>query len=93
VGGRTCRQRINLAIAVADPGGGPTDIERCADEDGCLRWTVAIGFVSAVAIPLGLVLAFFGINASQVESDRSMFDPTYAGVPLRRPLAAKPGRG
>ena len=55
-------------------------IERRADEDRRLRWTVAIGFVSAVAIPVGLVLAFFGVNASQVEDDRSMFDPTYAWV-------------
>jgi hypothetical protein len=55
-------------------------IERRADEDRRLRWTVAIGFVSAVAIPIGLVLAFLGINASQVEPDRSMFDPAYAWV-------------
>jgi heme/copper-type cytochrome/quinol oxidase subunit 3 len=55
-------------------------IERRADEDRRLRWTVAIGFVSAVAIPIGLILAFLGINASQVEPDRSMFDLAYAWV-------------
>jgi hypothetical protein len=63
-------------------------IERRADEDRRLRWTVAIGFVSAVAIPIGLILAFFGINATQVESDRSMFDPAYTWLYLGVALLA-----
>lgn len=33
-----------------------------------------------MAIPISLILAFFGINASQVDADRSMFDPAYTGV-------------
>lgn len=45
-------------------------IERRADEDRRLRWTVAVGFVSVVAIPISLILAFFGINATQVDEDR-----------------------
>lgn len=55
-------------------------VERRTDENRRLRWAVAIGFVSSVAIPISLVLAFFGINASQVDADRSMFDSGYAGV-------------
>lgn len=55
-------------------------IERRADEDRRLRWTVAVGFVSVVAIPISLILAFFGINATQVDENRSMFDPAYVWV-------------
>jgi hypothetical protein len=57
-------------------------IERRADENRRIRYTVAVGFVSAVAIPAGLVLAFLGINASQVNPGRSMFDHHYLGVYL-----------
>lgn len=55
-------------------------IERRADEDRRLRWSVAIGFVSVVAIPISLVLAFFGVNATQVDENRSMFDPAYMWI-------------
>lgn len=55
-------------------------IERRADDDRRLRWTVAVGFVSVVAIPISLILAFFGVNAVQVDAERSMFDPMYLWV-------------
>ncbi|MGH3680442.1 MAG: hypothetical protein ACRDT2_09360 [Natronosporangium sp.] len=55
-------------------------VERRTDENRRMRWSVAIGFVTSVALPFSLVLAFFGINASQVDPDRSMFDSGYAGV-------------
>ncbi len=48
-------------------------IERRGDENRRVRYAVAVGFVSAVAIPASLVLAFLGINASQVSTRRSMF--------------------
>ncbi|WP_433497273.1 hypothetical protein ACQP1K_20225 [Sphaerimonospora sp. CA-214678] len=54
--------------------------ERRADEDRRLRWTVAIGFVSTVAVPVGLVLAFLGINAREVDDRWSMFDGRYLPV-------------
>jgi hypothetical protein len=38
--------------------------------------------VSAVAIPASLILAFLGINASQVSSNRSMFSHHYLGMNL-----------
>jgi hypothetical protein len=57
-------------------------IERRADENRRIRYAVAVGFVSAVAIPATLILAYLGINASQVNSNRSMFDHRYIGMYL-----------
>lgn len=57
-------------------------IERRADENRRIRYAVAVGFVSAVAIPASLILAYLGINASQVNPNRSMFDHHYVGMYL-----------
>jgi hypothetical protein len=57
-------------------------IERRGDENRRVRYAVAVGFVSAVAIPASLILAFLGINASQVSSTRSMFSHQYLGMYL-----------
>ena len=57
-------------------------IERRADENRRVRYAVAVGFVSAVAIPASLILAFLGINASQVSARRSMFSHQYLGMYL-----------
>ncbi len=57
-------------------------IERRADENRRIRYAVAVGFVSAVAIPASLILAYLGINASQVNPNRSMFDHRYLGMYL-----------
>jgi len=57
-------------------------IERRVDENRRVRYAVAVGFVSAVAIPASLVLAFLGINASQVAARRSMFSHHYLGMYL-----------
>ena len=57
-------------------------IERRGDENRRVRYAVAVGFVSAVAIPASLVLAFLGINASQVAARRSMFSHQYLGMYL-----------
>ena len=57
-------------------------IERRTDENRRIRYAVAVGFVSAVAIPASLILAFLGINASQVSSGVSMFSRHYAGMYL-----------
>lgn len=40
-------------------------------------WSFAAGFLSSVGVPLGFLVAFFGINASQVEAQRSIFDHHY----------------
>lgn len=57
-------------------------IERRADENRRVRYAVAVGFVSAVAIPASLILAYLGINASQVDPSRSMFSHRYLGMYL-----------
>lgn len=57
-------------------------IERRADDNRRLRYAVAVGFVSAVAIPASLILAFLGINASQVNPRRSMFSHHYLAMYL-----------
>lgn len=58
--------------------------ERRADENRRLRWSVAVGFVSTVAIPLTLILGYFGINTKDIQPRRSMFDghylPVYIGI-------------
>ncbi|NUW45770.1 hypothetical protein [Nonomuraea rhodomycinica] len=54
--------------------------ERRADEDRRLRWAIAIGFVSTLAVPVGLILAFLGINAREVDNSWSMFDVRYLPV-------------
>lgn len=51
--------------------------ERRADEERRLRWGVAIGYLSTIAVPAGIILAFFGMNAHEVDPDRSMFDQRY----------------
>ena len=57
-------------------------VERRVDENRRARWAVAIGFVSAVAVPATLILAYLGINASQVNSNLSMFSHRYLGMYL-----------
>jgi hypothetical protein len=57
-------------------------IERRADDNRRVRYAVAVGFVSVVAIPASLILAYLGINASQVHPDQSMFSHRYLGMYL-----------
>ncbi|MFC7548956.1 hypothetical protein [Plantactinospora sp. GCM10030261] len=52
-------------------------IERRADDERRLRWAIAVGFLSTVGLPVTLVLAFFGVNAKEVDARFSMFDPRY----------------
>src|SRR6185437_9476638 len=61
-------------------------IERRADENRRIRYGVAVGSVSAVAIPASLILAFLGINAAQVSSRWSMFSHHY--LPMYVAVAA-----
>lgn len=57
-------------------------LERRADEQRRVRWTVAVGFLTTTAAPLGLLFAFFGINAVQVDGDASMVAARYLWVYL-----------
>ena len=46
-------------------------------------WALVAAILSSVAVPIGLVLAFFGISASNVDPDSSIFDfRLYAGLYL-----------
>ena len=49
-------------------------IERRIDENHRIRWAVAVGFVSIVPVPIGLIFAFFGMNTPEVDRFRSIWD-------------------
>ena len=57
-------------------------LERRADEQRRARWTVAVGFLTTTAAPLGLLFAFFGINALEVDATASMVAARYLWVYL-----------
>ncbi|GGX48120.1 hypothetical protein [Streptomyces noursei] len=53
--------------------------QRAADRRR-VRTVVAVTFVTTVSGTLGLLFGFFGINASQVDQNRSMFDDHYTPI-------------
>lgn len=55
-------------------------IEQRAEDARRLRTAVAVTFVTTVGGTLSLLFGFFGMNASQVDGGRSMFDSRYAGI-------------
>jgi hypothetical protein len=79
---RTMRRMQRLGSAIRAELTAIKSIERRADENRRVRYAVAVGFVSAVAIPASLILACLGINASQVAARRSMFSHQYLGMYL-----------
>jgi hypothetical protein len=76
----TERMLARLGAAISAELTAIESIERRADDNRRVRYAVAVGFVSAVAIPASLVLTFLGINASQVSPARSMFSTHYLGM-------------
>lgn len=76
------RMLQRLAAAISTELTAIESIERRADESRRMRYTVAVGFVSAVAIPASLILAFLSINAPQVNGNWSMFSSHYLGAYL-----------
>ena len=52
-------------------------VDRRADESRRRLWAAAVGFLSVVALPITLILAFFGANAAEVDQSASMFSPQY----------------
>jgi hypothetical protein len=44
------------------------------------RWAISIGFLTTVAVPLTILLAFFSSGTSDVNSDSSLFDYRTYGV-------------
>ncbi|MGW0731635.1 hypothetical protein [Streptomyces sp. NPDC002851] len=57
-------------------------IEQRAADRRRVRTVVAVTFVTTVSGTLGLLFGFFGINARQVDEQRSMFDDHYAPIYL-----------
>ncbi|MFJ7780304.1 hypothetical protein [Streptomyces yangpuensis] len=45
-----------------------------------VRTVVAVTFITTITATLGLLFAFFGINAKEVDDGRSMFDPAYVPI-------------
>ncbi len=55
--------------------------ERREEEGKRLRGAIAVSVLSFVGVPLGFIVAFFGINAVEVRDTRSIFDFShYMGV-------------
>ena len=57
-------------------------IKRRADDYRQVRYAVAAGFVSAVAVPPSLILAYLSTNAAQVNGNLSMFCYRCFGIHL-----------
>jgi hypothetical protein len=76
------RMLQRLAAAISAELTAIESAERRADDDRRLRYAVAIGFVSAVAVPIGLILAFLSTATPQVNRAWSMFSHHYLGMYL-----------
>jgi len=50
------------------------------------RYAIAVGALSVLAIPLGIIFGFFGASAKEIDPGRSFFDPHY--LPLYLSIAA-----
>ena len=76
------RMLQRLAAAIAAELTAIESAERRADDNRRLRYAVAIGFVSAVAVPIGLIFAFLSTSTPQVNKAWSMFSHHYLGMYL-----------
>ena len=76
------RMLQRLAAAISAELTAIESAERRADDNRRVRYAVAIGFVSAAAIPIGLILAFLSTSTSQVNRAWSMFSHHYLGMYL-----------
>jgi hypothetical protein len=57
-------------------------IEQRAEDSRRVRTVVAVTFVTTIAGTFSLLFGYFGVNASQVNPNRSMFDHRYLGIYL-----------
>jgi hypothetical protein len=76
------RMLQRLAAAISAELTAIESAERRADDNRRLRYGVAIGFVSAVAVPTGLIFAFLSTSTSQVNRAWSMFSHHYLAMYL-----------
>jgi hypothetical protein len=65
-----------LSIAMTATAGSLLAIEQQRDNGRRQRWVIAVGWLSTAAIPLSLVFAFFGMNATEVDDGASMLSLT-----------------
>ena len=71
------RMLQRLAAAISAELTAIESAERRADDNRRLRYAVAIGFVSAVAVPIGLIFAFLSTSTPQENNAWSMFSHHY----------------
>ncbi|MFE5736594.1 hypothetical protein [Streptomyces celluloflavus] len=77
----TIGQMLNrLGNAIAAELTSVESMEQRAADRRRVRTVVAVTFVTTVSGTLGLLFGFFGINASQVDQNRSMFDDHYTPI-------------
>ncbi|MFF4602630.1 hypothetical protein ACFY12_07725 [Streptomyces sp. NPDC001339] len=77
----TIGQMLNrLGNAIAAELTSVESMEQRAADRRRVRTVVAVTFVTTVSGTLGLLFAFFGINARQVDEHRSMFDGRYTPI-------------
>jgi hypothetical protein len=57
-------------------------VEARVSEDRRIRTTAAVTLLTTIAGTLGLLFAYFGVNASQIDGSRSMFDRNYLAIYL-----------
>jgi hypothetical protein len=76
------RMLQRLAAAISAELTAIESAERRADDNRRIRYTAAIGFVSAAAIPIGLIFAFLSTVTPQVNRTWSMFSRHYLGMYL-----------
>lgn len=51
--------------------------ERHEQERGRLFWGTSVGVLSLIAVPIGFLAAYFGINATEVDNHLSIFDMSH----------------
>ena len=51
--------------------------ERREEDEKRLHGAIAVSVLSVIGVPLGFIVAFFGINAVEVKNTRSLFDLSY----------------
>ena len=68
-------------------------VEARADDARRVRTVAAVTFVTTIAGMISLLFAFLGINASEVDPARSMFDHRYLAIYRRRDRPVRAGAG
>ena len=76
----TSTMLARLSAAAAEERAVVAARERVADERRLRLWSAVGGALGAVAVPVGLVFAFLGINTRDVDAEKSLFDVATYGL-------------